>query len=70
VEDDPGEDEGDDGQAPAVHVPSTFTTTTTVWDGPSLTAPTIQQDQVEAAAEGDVVSRQEAPRRAHVDHPP
>jgi hypothetical protein len=28
-----------------------------VQDGPSPTPPTIQQDQVEAAAEGEVVSR-------------
>jgi hypothetical protein len=41
-----------------------------VQDGPSLTPPTIQQDQVEATAEGEVVSRQEAPRRVQVDHPP
>jgi hypothetical protein len=30
--------------------------TTTVQDGPSPTPPTIQQDQVEAAVEGEVVS--------------
>jgi hypothetical protein len=40
-----------------MHVPSTSTTTTTVQDGPSPTPPTIQQDQVEATAEGEVVSR-------------
>jgi hypothetical protein len=56
------EDDGDDGEAPATHVPSTFTTTITVQDGPSPTPPTIQQDQVEANAEGEVVSRREAPR--------
>jgi hypothetical protein len=55
--DDAGEDDGDDGEAPATHVPSTSTTTNTVQDGPSPTPPTIQQDQVEAAAEGEVVSR-------------
>jgi hypothetical protein len=60
----------DDGEALATHVPSTSTTTTTVKDGPSPTLPTIQQDQVEAAAEGEVVSRREAPRRVQVDHPP
>jgi hypothetical protein len=38
--------------------------------GPSPTPPTIQQDQVEAAAEGEVVSRREALRRVQVDHPP
>jgi hypothetical protein len=62
--------DGDNGEAPATHVPSTFTTTTTVQDGPSPTPPTIQQDQVEATAEGEVVSRREAPRRVQVDHPP
>jgi hypothetical protein len=30
----------------------------------------IQQDQVEAAAEREVVSRREAPRRVQIDHPP
>jgi hypothetical protein len=29
----------------------------------------IQQDQVEAAVKGEVVSRREEPRRAQVDHP-
>jgi hypothetical protein len=65
--DDAGED---DGEAPATCVPSTSTTTTMVQDGPSPTLPTIQQDQVEAAAEGEVASRQEAPRRVQVDHTP
>jgi hypothetical protein len=69
-EDDAGEDDGDDGEAPATHVPSTSTTTTTVQDGPSPTPPTIQKDQVEGAAEGEVVSRREAPRCVQVDHPP
>jgi hypothetical protein len=41
-EDDAGEDDGDDGEAPATHVPSNSTTTTTVLDGPSPTPPTIQ----------------------------
>jgi hypothetical protein len=41
-----------------------------VQDGPSPTPPTIQQDQVEATAEGQVVSTREAPRRVQVDHPP
>jgi hypothetical protein len=41
-----------------------------VQDGPSPTPPTIQQDQVEAAAEGEVFSRPEAPRRVQVDHSP
>jgi hypothetical protein len=53
-EDDAGEDDGDDGEALATHVPSTSTTTTTVQDGPSPTPPTIQEDQVEATAEGEV----------------
>jgi hypothetical protein len=69
-EDDTEEDDGDDGEAPATHVPSTSTTTTTVQDGPSPTPPTVQQDQVETVAEGEVVSRREAPRRIQVDHPP
>jgi hypothetical protein len=69
-EDDTGEADGDDGEAPAMHVPSTSTTTTTVQDGPSPTPPTIQQDQVEAAAEGEVVSRRDASRHVQVDHPP
>jgi hypothetical protein len=34
--DDVGEDDGDDGEAPAMHVPSTSTTTTTVQDGHPL----------------------------------
>jgi hypothetical protein len=68
--DDAGEEDGDDGESPATHVPSTSTTTTTVQDGPSPTPPSIQQDQVEAAAEGQVVSRREALRRVQVDHPP
>jgi hypothetical protein len=66
-EDDAGED---DGEAPATRVPSTSTTTTMVQDGPSPTPPTIQQDQVEAAVEGEVASRREAPRRVQVDCPP
>jgi hypothetical protein len=69
-EDDAGEDDGDDGEAPAMHVPSTSTTTTTVQDGSSPTPPTIQRDQVEAAAEGEVVSRREPSRCVQVDHPP
>jgi hypothetical protein len=48
-EDDAGED---DGEAPATHVPSTSSMTTTVQNGPSPTPPMIQQDQVEAVAEG------------------
>jgi hypothetical protein len=39
-----------------------------VQDGPSPTLPTIQQDRVEAAAEGEVVSRRQAPRHVQVDH--
>jgi hypothetical protein len=66
-EDDTGED---DGEAPTTRVPSTSTTTTIVQDGPSPTPPTIQEDQVEAAAKGEVASRLETPRRVQVDHPP
>jgi hypothetical protein len=69
-EDDAREDDGDGGEAPTTHVPSTSTTTTTVQDGPSPTSPTIQEDQVEATAEGEVASRREAPRQVQVDHPP
>jgi hypothetical protein len=69
-EDDAREDDSDDGEAPATHVPSTSTTTATAHDGPSHTPPTIQQDQVEAAAEEEVVSRREPPRHVQVDHPP
>jgi hypothetical protein len=65
-----GEEDGADGEAPVSHVPSTSTTATTVQDGPSATPTMIQQDQVEAAAEGEVVSRREAPRHVQVDHPP
>jgi hypothetical protein len=36
-EDDAEQDDGDDGEAPAMHVPSTSTTMTTVQDGPSPT---------------------------------
>jgi hypothetical protein len=39
--DDAGEDDGDDGEAPAMHVPSTSITTTMMQDDPSLTPPTI-----------------------------
>jgi hypothetical protein len=60
-EDAVGEDDCDDGEAPAMHVPSTSTKTAAVHDGPSPTLPTIQQDQVEATAEREVVSRREAP---------
>jgi hypothetical protein len=69
-EDDVGEEDGDDSEAPATHVPSTSTTTTTVQDGPSPTPPMIQQDQVEAVVEGEVFSKREAPRCVQVDHPP
>jgi hypothetical protein len=51
-EDDVREYDGDDGEAPATHVPSTSTTTTTVEDGPSPTPPTIQQDQVKQLLKG------------------
>jgi hypothetical protein len=51
-EDDVGEDDGHDGEAPAMHVSSTSTMTSQVQDGPSPTPTMIQQDQVEAAVEG------------------
>jgi hypothetical protein len=41
-----------------------------VQDGPPPTPTTIQQDQVEAAVEGEVISRREAPKHVQVDHPP
>jgi hypothetical protein len=69
-EDDAGEEDGDVGEAPATHVLSTSTTTTTMQDRPFPTPPTVHQDQVEVAAEGEVVSRREAPRRIQVDHLP
>jgi hypothetical protein len=69
-EDEEDDTREDDGEAPATHVPSTSTTTTMVQDGPSSTQPTIQQDQVEVATVGEVVSRREAPRRVQVNHPP
>jgi hypothetical protein len=69
-EDDAREEDGDGGEAPVAHVPSTSNTMTTVQDGPSPTPTTSQQDLVEAAVEGEVVSRREAPRRIQVDHPP
>jgi hypothetical protein len=50
-------------------VPLTSTMTTMVQDGPSPTPTMIQQDQVEAAVEAEVVSRREALRRIQVDHP-
>jgi hypothetical protein len=70
-EDDVGEDDGHDGEAPAMHVSSTSTMTSQVQDGPSPTPTMIQQDQVEAAVEGGgVLSRREAPMHVQVDHPP
>jgi hypothetical protein len=69
-ENDAGEDDGYDGEAPVTHVHSTSTMTSTVQDGSSPTPTTVQQDHVEAAVEGEVVSRLEAPRHIQVDHPP
>jgi hypothetical protein len=63
------EDDGDDGEAPATHVPSCYTTMNTVQNGRSPTLTTIQQDQVEAAVEGEVVSKRDATRCNQVDHP-
>jgi hypothetical protein len=64
-EHDHGDDE-DGGVVPAAeHVP---TTSTMVMDGPSPTPTTTNQDQGEAAVEGEVASRREPPRRVQVDH--
>ena len=66
-----GDDDDDGGDAPvADHVHPTSTTTTTIEDGPSPTPTTTEAVRVEAATEGEVVSRREAPRRVQVDHPP
>ena len=66
------EEQGDDedgGDAPAIdRVPTT--STTMIEDGPSPTPTTTCRDGVEAADEGEIVSRREAPRRVQVDHPP
>jgi hypothetical protein len=69
-EEDEAEDNGDNVEAPATHVPSTSIRMTTLQDGPSPTPTMIQQDQVEAVVEGEVVSRLEAPRHMQVDHSP
>jgi hypothetical protein len=61
-----GDDEDGGVVPPAEHVP---TTSTTVVDGPSPTPRTTNQDQREAAVEGEVASRREPPRRVQVDHP-
>jgi hypothetical protein len=50
----------------AEHVP---TTSTTVMHNPSPTPTTTNQDQGEAAVEGEVASRREPPRRVQVAHP-
>jgi hypothetical protein len=61
------EDDDDDGVEPAAeHVP---TTSATMVDGPSTTPTTANQNQGEAAVEGEVASRREPPRRVQVDHP-
>ena len=66
-----GDDDDDDGGAPvADHVHATSTTTTTIEDGPSPTPTTTEAVRVEAAAEGEIVSRREAPRPVQLDHPP
>jgi hypothetical protein len=61
-----GDDE-DGGVVPtAEHVP---TTSTTLMGSPSPTPTTTNQDQGEAAVEGDVASRREPSRQVQVDHP-
>jgi hypothetical protein len=50
----------------AKHVP---TTSTTVMDGPSPTHTMTNQDQGEAAVDGEVASRREPPQRVQMDHP-
>jgi hypothetical protein len=61
-----GDDE-DGGVVPAAeHVP---TTSTAVMDGTSPTPTTTNQDQGEAAVEGEIASRRKPPRRVQVDHP-
>jgi hypothetical protein len=50
----------------AEHVP---TTSTMVMDGPSPTPTMTNQDQGEAAVEGEVASRRESPQRVQVEHP-
>jgi hypothetical protein len=61
-----GDDE-DGGVVPmAEHVRNT---STTVIDGPSPTPTTANQNQGEAAVEGEVASRREPPWRVPVDHP-
>jgi hypothetical protein len=60
------EDDEDDGVVPAAeNVPTTLTT---VMDDTSPTPTTTNQDQGEAAVEGEVASRREPPRRLQVDH--
>jgi hypothetical protein len=59
-----GDDEDGGVVLAAEHVP---TTSTTVMDGPFPT-PTTNQDQGEAAVEGEVASRREPPWRVQVDH--
>jgi hypothetical protein len=55
-EDDVAEDDGDDGEAPATHAPSTSTMTTKVQDVPSPIPTTgrhfLQEEQVEVGCSG------------------
>jgi hypothetical protein len=61
-----GDDEDGGVVLAAEHV---HTTSTTVMDDPSPTPTTTNQDQGEAAIEGEVASKREPPRRVQVDHP-
>jgi hypothetical protein len=61
---------GDNEDGGVVHTAEhVHTTSTTVMDGPTPTPTMTNQDQGEAAVEGEVASRREPPRRVQVDHP-
>lgn len=68
-----GEEDDEDGGVPVD--PRVPPTSTTVDGGPSPTRTSTHQheqgqDRVEAATEGEAISRHEAPRRVQADHPP